>query len=148
MINYLWLSPAELHRGQQGEIDRLHGVLSGAAAELSLARSEVAQAKAGPSLTPHELEQHQLAASKMASFAPEEARVIRALLQHGEVQRKDVGNLGFSTDLFYAAIDKGKKTALVTEREDNQPGGVHEHLSINPVFESALKHYFAQPLPR
>jgi hypothetical protein len=126
VTNYLWLSPAVLHAEQEGQIDRLRGPVG------------------DTSVTPAEQAQRGLVLEKMVDFAAEEARAIEALLQHGEVHRKDVGSLGFPIDIFYSAVDKGKLTALVKERYDRHGGGVEQYLSINPVFKSALQHYFTQ----
>jgi hypothetical protein len=115
-----------LHAEQEGQIDRLRGPVG------------------DTSVTPAEQGQRGLVLEKMADFTAEEARAIEALLQHGEVHRKDVGSLGFPIDIFYSAVDKGKLTALVKERYDRHGGGVEQYLSINPEFKSALQHYFTQ----
>lgn len=136
-INYIWITPAALHREQRKQIDQLQDQTSDATGKLE-------QAKVGASATPHEQAQRRLVSEKMAGFTSEETKVIRALLQHGEVHARDVSSLGFTMDSFYMAIDKGKRTGLVKQREDRHSGGVEKHLSINPTFELALQHYFTQ----
>jgi hypothetical protein len=137
LVKNLLLGPVLLHRKQQSGVDDL--------TELFIrATTELAQAKTAPSITPHEQEQGRLVGEKMESFNPDEAKVIEALLRHGEIHRRDVNNLGFPIDLFYRAIDKGKSMALIKEREERYPAGKEQYLSINPALESALQHYFTR----
>jgi hypothetical protein len=134
-LKNLLMGPVLLHGKHQSEINALNKQLCGASTDL-------AQAKAAPSVSGHEQEQQRLVSEKMADFTPEEAKVIEALLHHGEIHRRDVNSLGFSVDLFYKAVDKGRGTTLVRERDERHSGGREQYLSINPVFESALQHYF------
>jgi hypothetical protein len=137
LMKNLLMGPVLLHRKQQSGADDL-------TERFIRATSELAQAKAAPSFTPLEREQGRLVEEKMESFNPEEAKVIEALLRHGEIHRRDVTNLGFPIDLFYRAIDKGKSIALIKEREERFPAGKEQYLSINPALEAALQHYFTR----
>lgn len=115
VVNYVWLSPAAIWRERQEQIE---------------------------ALTPPPSDP--LIEQKMADFTLEEAGAIETLLRHGETLRKDVPALGVPLELFYRAIEKGKRCLLVTERDLRTSEAVHQWLRINPTLEPGLKDYFAK----
>lgn len=134
------MEPALPHRMQRGEIDSKDTTIRAKTEAIERSEGEADTAN----VDPQEQEQQRLVAQKMAPFSAQESKIIEVLLSQGEINRRDVGNLGFSMDLFYSAMAKGHETALVKDRHERHVGGVERYISINTSFEAALKHYFAQ----
>jgi dsDNA-binding SOS-regulon protein len=114
---YFFLAPGRIYSEQKGSIEELQKTIS----DLT------------PKVSKQEQEQRRLVREKLAAFSAQEKDALRHILQHGSTHYDSLVK-EFGHQVAQSVVAKGLNSNLIVR--------AHPMHDINPVFESAARHYF------